>query len=185
MQSILSEKKGGTLEWLLSTPASVHEVVLGKALARFLVCLVLLSLFFISFLIPYIVSQASTVKQLYMSDFGRFSLGIVLFLWGAIMLGVSLSAFCKNAATVFALCFLALILINSTDSISTSELYDIHRAPIYNAVKSFLSFISMKKRLLSFATGFETDLFRDIMYFIDFAVLMHLIGWQISNKALK
>ncbi len=58
MRLISEEKKGRTLELLLTSPVSITEIVLGKFLAAFSICLILLAL---TLHLPLILASITTV----------------------------------------------------------------------------------------------------------------------------
>ena len=104
MRSIAEEKQNGTFEMLVTSPLSVNQIVLGKALGVFFVSTVMILLSAIFPLVLVFLADPEA-KPIFIGMFG-----LTLFAWAFVALGIAVSAFTKSQ-TVAGVVSLVLLLV--------------------------------------------------------------------------
>ena len=165
MRLIAEEKKGRTLEFLLTSPVTITEIVLSKFLAAFGLYLLLLAL---TLHVPLILSTLTTVsmKPLLISYLGLMLMGGVF-----IAFGLFASTLTENQIIAAVLSFgiligLWLISPGSEEAVSTP-------------MGSVLNFLSLISHLDNMLKGLLDT--RDLSYFLS----MMLLGFFLSHRVVE
>lgn len=110
MRSIAEEKHNGTFEMLITSPLSVGDLVLGKALGVGFVSLIMLVL---SFVFPAVLMAFSDpeVPPIFVGFFG-----LVLFTWAFVAIGIAISSFTKSQTVAGVISLVVLLVFYSIDA---------------------------------------------------------------------
>lgn len=151
MRAFAEEKQQGTLEFLLTTPTSAREIVIGKFLASFLFLFLLVCV-----TIPYFVILSLFSKPdvgMFLSGFVGISLECALF----VSVGLLTSSWTRNQVIACISSYIFIFILYFSFSF-----IKYFKGPIEEAIRSF----STMPHLESFASGYFA--LSDFVYFLSF-----------------
>ncbi|MCK5703322.1 MAG: gliding motility-associated ABC transporter permease subunit GldF [Cyclobacteriaceae bacterium] len=164
MRMFSEEKRGGTMELLLTRPIRDIEIILGKYLAGvFLVAFSILPTLLYYFTIRYLGNPVGNIDTAGVigSYFGLFLLGAVF-----TSIGIFSSSFTENQVTAFIIAvFLCFFLYFGFDAISS--------VGIFSGVSDFIDQIGILYHYNSMSKGLIDT--RDLTYFISVISIMLLL----------
>ena len=163
MRSIAEEKHNGTFEMLITSPLKVSDIVLGKAIAAAVVTFIMLLLSFI-FPVVLMIFADPEIKPVFIGF-----LGLVLFAWSFVAIGVAVSAFTKSQTVAGVVSLVVLLVFYSADAPVQ------HLTGLPSAILSYL------------APGTHTEMMlKGVIYGADIVYFLSVIafGLFLANRAL-
>lgn len=166
MRIMTEDRKQGTEVLLVTSPADVHQIVLGKFFASFTVFLVMFALTFIYLIIIYILGGKPEIPMLIGGYLGFLLLGAAF-----ISIGVFASSLTENQIVAAIISFAILLLVNIVDSIASY---------IGGFVGKVLNIFSLVARYQDFNSGI-LDL-TSIIYYLSFTAVFLFLTTRVIDK---
>ena len=171
MRMFSEEKRGGTMELLLTKPVRDIDIILGKFLAgTVLVLFSLLPTLIYYFTLHYLGNPPGNIDTAGVmgSYFGLFLLGAAF-----TAIGIFSSSFTENQVTAFVIAvFMSFLLYFGFNAIS--------KVPVLSEVSNFIDQIGMMYHYNSMSKGLIDT--RDVVYFLSMTALMLLLTNLILNS---
>lgn len=164
MRTIAEEKRSGTFEFLITSPLSVSDIVLGKALAVATISFFMLALSFVYPLVLIFFSDPEVLPII----IGFF--GLLLFAWSFSAIGMAVSAFTKSQ-TVAGIVSMVVLLV--------FFVIDAPAGQLSGWPAQLFFYLSPSRHTDLFLKGVLQG--SDLVYF--FSVI--LIGLFVANRALE
>lgn len=165
MRAIAEEKRSGTIELLITLPVRDSDVILGKFLAAWLMCLVLLVA-----TLAYPLAMFWKPWHLGNLDWGPVwtgYLGLALYCAAGTAMGIMYSALTESQIIAFFFTAGTLVLLNLIGSLV--EL-------VHGWMGDAIAFVSFQSRFAPFERGLIDT--RAIVYFVSIAVLCLLVAFR-------
>lgn len=164
MRLLAEERRSGTFEMLATSPLSASEISMGKLLGVFAVISVMVAL---SFVYPFVLIAVADPE---VPPIVVGALGILLFAWSCVSLGLGLSSFGKSQTLAGFVTLVFLLLLYVIDAQAGRF------GPDWASV---LHYLSPAEHLELFLKGVITS--QDVVYFLS----LILVGLFISNRVLE
>jgi len=163
MRTISEEKHNGTFEMLTTSPLSVSDIVLGKALGVASVVFIMLLL---SFVFPAVLMFYTDleVKPVLVGQ-----LGLLLFAWSFAAIGIAISSFTKSQTVAGVVSLVFLLVLYSTDAPSME---------LDSKLSGILKYLAPGEHSEMFFKGVIQG--ADLVYFVS----LILLGLFVANRVL-
>jgi ABC-2 type transport system permease protein len=169
MRLLAEEKRGGTLEMLITLPVQDHEVILGKFLGAWgLVLLLVLAT------VLYPIMMFVWPWHLGALDSGPILsgyIGLVLYSAAAVSIGLLVSALTESQVIAVFITFMVLFVLHAIGGVSDSS------SPL---LRDVIAFISFDARLAPFARGMVST--RDIVYFLSITAGCLMVAFRALER---
>ena len=163
MRSIAEEKHNGTFEMLATSPITVGEIVLGKAIGLGFISFVMLAL---SFVFPAMLMYMAAPEH---GPIFIGFLGMLLFTWSFSAIGLAISSFTKNQTIAGVVSLVSLLVLYAIDAPSNQ---------LGPKVGGILKYLAPTGHLESLIRGVLVS--SDVLYFCS----VILAGLFVANRVL-
>ena len=170
MRLLAEERRSGTLEMLITLPVKDHQIILGKFLSAWAICLILIAttLLFPLLMFKWPWHLGALDWRAVMSGY----LGLVLLSAAGTAVGLLVSSLTESQIVAVLVTGILLVLLH----LSGMFLDKIEN----RRVQQVFAFVSFDSRMMPFSRGLITS--RDIIYFLSITVLALMISFRVLER---
>ena len=170
MRLLAEERRSGTLEMLITLPVKDHQIILGKFLSAWAICLILIAttLLFPLLMFKWHWHLGALDWRPVMSGY----LGLVLLSAAGTAVGLLVSSITESQIVAVLVTGILLVLLH----LSGMFLDKIEN----RTVQQVFAFVSFDSRMMPFSRGLITS--RDIIYFLSITVLALMISFRVLER---